>query len=381
MSHLVTIVLWALLVGNALRPPRVGGRAGFVVYVLGVTINELPLLFLVVVSAGVVSTLAMGAPEGFEGVAWSMAWALIVAGMFWLQIRARSARPALEVALASALGNDWRAAIRPQLAKPLSTRTPWLAGILRPFQRRHPQVVRVRNLSYGPDPRGHRLDLYRNPGSPAGRPILIHFHEGGFVQGGKSREAVTLLNQLAAHGWLCISANYRLRADAVFPNPLVDAKRAIAWAREHAAEHGADPALVFLAGCSAGGHMAVSAALTPNQPRFQPGFEQIDTTVAGVVSLYGYLGARTEDPASSPVLLARPQAPPMLLIQGSNDTVLPPGAPATWAETLRSTSRSPVVYAELPHAQHAFDLFASVRARVVAHAVEAFLAWSRSHRS
>lgn len=124
--------------------------------------------------------------------------------------------------------------------------------------------------------------------------------------------------------------------------------------------------------------MAVSAALTPNQPRFQPGFEQIDTTIAGVVSLYGYLGARTEDPASSPVALARPEAPPMLLIQGRNDTMLPPGAPAIWANTLRSTSRSPVVYAELPHAQHAFDLFASVRARVVAHAVEAFLAWSRT---
>lgn len=248
MSDLVTIVLWALLVGNALRPPRLGGRAGFVVFVLGVTINELPLLFLVVVSAGVVSTLVMGAPDGLGGVAWSMAWALIVVGMFWLQIRARSTRPALEAALASALGNDWRATIRPELAASLSTRTPWLAGILRPFQRRHPRVVRVRNLSYGPDPRWHQLDLYRNPGSPAGRPILIHFHEGGSVQ-------------------------------------------------------------------------------------------------------------------------------------GSNDTVLPPGAPAAWAETLRSRSRSPVVYAELPHAQHAFDLFASVRSRVVAHAVEAFLAWSRSHRS
>lgn len=42
MTDPVTIVLWALLVGNALRPPRLGGRAGFVVYVLSMTINELP---------------------------------------------------------------------------------------------------------------------------------------------------------------------------------------------------------------------------------------------------------------------------------------------------------------------------------------------------
>lgn len=379
MSDLVTILVWALLVGNALRPPRLGGRAGLVVYVLSLTINELPLLFLVLVSTGVVSTLVNGAPEGLGGVAWSMAWALIVAGLLWLQIRVRSVRPALEGAFAAALGNGWRATIRPDLAASLSTRTPWLAGTVRPFQRQHPEVVRIRNVAYGPDPRAHQLDLYRNPGSPAGRPILIHFHEGGFVRGRKSREAVNLLNQLAAHGWLCISANYRLRADAAFPNPLLDAKRAIAWAREHAAENGADPTQLFLAGCSAGAHMAVSAALTPNQPRFQPGFEQIDTTVAGVVSFYGYLGARTEDPASSPLALAQAQAPPMLLIQGRNDTMLPLGGPAVWAKTLRSRSRSPVVYAELPHAQHAFDLFASVRARVVAQAVEAFLAWSRSH--
>ena len=379
MPHLVTIVLWALLVGNALRPPRWGGRAGFVVYVLSMTINEMPLMFLVLISVGVVSTLVTGGlPDGLGGVAWSVAWVLIATGMLWLQIRARSARPALDGALTSSLGTGWRETIRPELAASLSTRTPWLAGIVRPFQRQHPDVVRVRNVAYGPDPRAHQLDLYRNPRSQAGSPILVHFHEGGFVRGAKSREAVALLNQMAAHGWLCISANYRLRADAVFPNPLLDAKRAIAWAREHAAEYGADPTQVFLAGCSAGGHLAVSAALTPNQPRFQPGFEQVDTTVAGVVSLYGYLGARTEDPASSPVALARPQAPPMLLIQGRNDTMLPPGAPAVWAKTLRSTSRSPVVYAELPHAQHAFDLFASVRARVVAHAIEAFLAWSRT---
>lgn len=351
------------------------------VYLLSMTINELPLPFLVLVAAGLVNTLINGVPGGLWGVAWSMAWALIVAGMLWLQICARTARPAMEAALGSALGDRWRATIRAELAAHVSTITPWLAGILLPFQRRHRMVQRVRDLSYGPHPSAHRLDLYRIPASSAGRPILIHFHEGGFVRGRKSREAVTLLNQLASHGWLCISADYRLRAEAVFPNPLVDAKRVIAWAREHALEHGADPAQIFLLGCSAGGHMAVSAALTPNQSRFQPGFEHVDTTVAGVVSIYGYLGARTDDPASSPVALARPDAPPMLLIHGRNDTVVPPEASKAWAKTLRSRSCSPVAYAELPHAQHAFDLFASVRARVVAHTVEAFLAWGRSRHS
>lgn len=158
----------------------------------------------------------------------------------------------------------------------------------------------------------------------------------------------------------------------------MDAKRVIAWVREQAADLGADPLQVFLVGCSAGGHMAVSTALTPNQGRFQQGFETADTSVAGVVSAYGYLGARTRDPASSPVKLAHRHAPPMLLIQGANDTSFPPSAPAEWAEGLRSASDGPVAFAELPHTQHAFDLFASVRARVAADAIEAFLAWVRS---
>lgn len=48
---------------------------------------------------------------------------------------------------------------------------------------------------------------------------------------------------------------------------------------------------------------------------------------------------------------------------------------------LRSTSSNPVVYAELPGAQHAFDLFHSIRFEQVIDGIEAFLAWVISTRS
>ena len=86
---------------------------------------------------------------------------------------------------------------------------------------------------------------------------------------------------------MCVSANYRLFPAAKFPDPLIDVKRVIAWVREHGRAYGADPTAVFLAGSSAGGHLASMAALTPNQPGFQPGFADTDTSVAGAVSLYG----------------------------------------------------------------------------------------------
>jgi alpha/beta hydrolase fold len=50
-------------------------------------------------------------------------------------------------------------------------------------------------------------------------------------------------------------------------------KQAIAWVRRHGAEHGADPSVLVVAGSSAGAHLASMAALTPNDPAFQPGFE------------------------------------------------------------------------------------------------------------
>ena len=211
------------------------------------------------------------------------------------------------------------------------------------------------------------------------RPVLIHLHGGGFVQGNKSREGVTLLNQLAAGGWLCVSANYRLGTAGAHPHPLVDTKRVIAWVRAHAAEYGADPSRIFVLGPSAGAYLAAMAALTANEPSLQPGFEDVDTSVNGVVSLYGYLGPRTAGSNSSPTAQVNADAPPFLVVEGGNDTIgLPQGVAGTVADDLRRVSASPVIHAVLPAAQHDFDFFASVRARIVADEIESFLDWIRT---
>lgn len=376
MSTLLAPTIWAVVVALTLRTPFPGTRFGFWGYVLTMTINEVPLLFLVVTSAGMLFGVG-DRPGGVAGLAWLALWAFVLAGLLWVQARACRARPALVRALAAELGTEWRAAIRPDLRGAVASGTPWWSGMLLPFQRRVRGVERTRDVPYGPDP-AHRLDVYRGsaPGGP--RPILIHFHEGGFVQGNKSRETVALLTRLASYGWLCLSANYRLRDAAAWPNPLLDAKRVIAWAREHARDHGADAEHVVLVGGSAGGHLALNAALTPGEARFQPGFEDADTSVSAAVSLYGYLGTRSTDPAGGPAGLAGPTSPPILLIHGGSDSVLPARTARRWAAALRSASGAPVVYAQLPGAQHAFDMFASVRARTCAQEIEAFLDWVRS---
>jgi acetyl esterase/lipase len=237
----------------------------------------------------------------------------------------------------------------------------------------------VATASYGPHGRRNLLDVYRGRNQTPGAPLLIHLHGGGFRSGRKSFYSRALLHEFARQGWVCISASYRLRPRAGFHEFMVDVKRAVVWARENAREHGADPACIVLAGSSAGAHLALTAALTQNEAGFQPGFENADTSVAAAIGLYGYYGRIEPGPeASSPAEFAHPHAPPLLIAHGAQDTFVPPEPARRTAARLRVRSANPVVYAELPGAQHSFDLVHSLRFEMLIDALLQFTAWVRS---
>ena len=262
-------------------------------------------------------------------------------------------------------------------------RSHWSIGraLISPVRVPSPAVRCVRGLDYGPEPH-QRLDLYLRRSRPPGCPVLVYFHGGGFFSGGRSREARLMFDRLVRHGWVCASADYRLGRGGTFPGNLVDAKRAIAWVRAHANEWGVDPSTLVVAGGSAGGFLAAMCALTADEPAYQPEFEEADTTVVAAISLYGYYGpapARRGN-APSPGDLARPDAPPFLVVHGSHDPMVAPQMARSTVLRLRARSTAPVVYAELPAGQHAFDRFPSVRASAVADAIEGFTAWVRATR-
>jgi acetyl esterase/lipase len=77
---------------------------------------------------------------------------------------------------------------------------------------------------------------------------------------------------------------------------------------------------------------------------------------------------------ASPITHIRPDAPPFFVLHGRNDSLIPVEQARSFTTRLREVSRQPVVYAELPYAQHAFDIFGSARAAHAAVAVEQFLA-------
>lgn len=60
---------------------------------------------------------------------------------------------------------------------------------------------------------------------------------------------------LAKNGVSSFVVDYRVTPD-YFPLPLLDARRAVRFVREHASEYGVNPHKIFVMGSSAGGHLA-----------------------------------------------------------------------------------------------------------------------------
>ncbi len=138
------------------------------------------------------------------------------------------------------------------------------------------------------------------------------------------------------------------------------------------------PNRIFLAGGSSRAQLASVAALTPSDQRFQPGFEEADTSVCAAISIYGRYGwgdAGPGVPPSSPLAYIRPDAPPIFIAHGRSDTLLAASAAREFAAALLERSRAAVVYAELPGAQHQFDLHHSIRCAAVTNGIEAFASW------
>jgi acetyl esterase/lipase len=281
-------------------------------------------------------------------------------------------------------------------------------GFWKPFGFRHPEVRVERNIPYGdplPRDKGGRnlLDLYLPTAARAGdlRPVLLQVHGGAWMIGDKREQGIPLMTHLASRGWICVAINYRLSPMATMPDHIIDVKRSIAWIRAHIAEYGGNPDFVCITGGSAGGHLSTLAALTANDPNFQPGFEDVDTRLDAAVPFYGVfdfldrandrgknkmanaLASKVfkcqpeENPelwdSVSPITRIHSDAPPFFVIQGSHDSLVYEGEADTFVERLREKSRQPVLHARLRGAQHAFEIFHSVRSAHAVRGATAFL--------
>ncbi len=398
-SLLVTAVTAASTL-NAYRPLARSGYLSIFSWIFGMVVTELPLQTLASQLGGLALT-GRRLTLPVRTVAWVVA-VISAAGLLNFSRAGHKANVPLAKALDDELGtsrrtdstNLWR---RPDGAG--SAKTPGALRVLRIYR----DYAHDSNISYGEYGSANHLDIWRRPDLDRNSkaPVLFQIPGGAWTTGNKRGQAHPLMSHLAELGWICVAINYRHSPRNTWPDHIVDVKRALAWVKTHIAEYGGDSEFIAITGGSAGGHLSSLAALTPNDPQFQPGFEDADTRVQAAVPFYGVYDFTRFDDAmhpmmpgllvksiikqrpstnlqtfvnASPISHASADAPPFFVLHGRNDSLVPVEQARAFVTKLRQLSNQPVVYAELPLAQHAFDIFGSARAVHTAIAVEQFLA-------
>lgn len=386
---LAVSLVFAPLAVNALYPVR---REPFSVvsFTLGWIPSELPLHIGLVETALAVALALVGGVATWPG--WLGMAVVAVTWAGWLRLTVDAHRAGGLVAAALARSNADGPAI-PRFDPVPAWNHWWRLLIAVPFRLRG--IARLRNIDYWGDGIGrHRLDILTRRRTPAERaPVLVSIHGGAWMIGDKREQGIPLMHELVQRGWVCVAVNYRLSPRATWPDHIVDCKRAVAWVRQHIAQYGGDPGFIAVTGGSAGGHLAALLALTPNEPEWQPGFEDLDTSVAACLPFYGVYDltghpdrsgahggglvdllerrvmkvSQAEDPElfelASPDRRVTSSAPPMFVFQGANDTLVPAAVARHFVGELHRSSAAPVAYVELPSAQHAFEVVASIRSR------------------
>lgn len=398
-------LIGALMTANAFVAQR--RLTPFIVpsFFAGWLVSELPLHHIAWQAVATVAFIVAGALESWQGWVGLAVTLGSWLGLLALRPIAHRAKSVIEGSLSGALGSDYRSTWTPEVESamqvpPVADRIRWV------FKMAHPDVKVMRDIPYIDDgnPK-HKLDIYAPkhplPGmSPA--PVLLQIHGGAWMIGNKREQALPLMYLMAARGWVCVAVNYRLSPKATFPDHLLDVKSAVKWIREEIANYGGDPNFIVATGGSAGGHLSSLLALTANDPAFQPGFEHVDTSVNGCVPFYGVYDftdtyglqvhgglidtvqkhvlkkklnkERDAFLAASPMHRIHSDVPPMFVIHGDQDSLAPVEEARHFVARLREASKSPVAYAEIPGAQHAFDIFHSPRSSIVVEGVARFLA-------
>jgi acetyl esterase/lipase len=190
-----------------------------------------------------------------------------------------------------------------------------------------------------------QLDLAR-PKTPAGKcPAILCIHGGGF-RAGKREGWDGRCKMLAEHGYVAVTATYRLAPKFPYPAAVYDVKAAVRWLRANAATYSIDPDRIGVTGDSAGGHLAQFLGVTGGVADFEGdgGNPGVSSRVTCVVNWYGpsdftksygksvdaaevlplWLGGddtkeHKKHIQASPLYWVTPAAAPTLLLHGTKD--------------------------------------------------------------
>lgn len=225
-----------------------------------------------------------------------------------------------------------------------------------------------RNLAYGADAR-QMLDLYVPTKLKASAPVLLYFYGGSWQSGSKAHYRF-LGQAFASRGIMVAVADYRLFPPSCFPDFIEDGALALRFVRTNIAEHGGDPARIFLAGHSAGAYIATMLAANASYLSAAKASPEWIAGIIGIAGPYDFLPLRDpklieifhgkDDPNTQPIHFVDHPLPPMLLLHGSKDKTVSPRNATRMATKLRSVN-SPVDVTVYPGLGHIAIILALVR--------------------
>lgn len=210
-------------------------------------------------------------------------------------------------------------------------------------------------------------------------PAVLWIHGGGWERGDKNGNSGAQL--LATEGFVTASLFYRLSGDSPFPADIEDCKCAIRSLRANAPKYGIDPNRIGVAGASAGGHLAELVATADPTAGLEGngGWDGVSSKVQAAASYYGvsdftvgalqfqhhtgqvviklFRGTEKDKPElyrkASPIFYVSKEDPPLLLVHGEDDDLVPFNQSVRMAEAYRQAGR-PIEFIPVKHAGHDF---------------------------
>ena len=178
------------------------------------------------------------------------------------------------------------------------------------------------------DTHQNKLDIWSTAAKgKTPRPVLVFLYGGGWANGTRTEYSYAARPFVEA-GYIVVLPDYRKVPEVRFPGFVEDSAAAVKWVQANIAKYGGDPSRVSVAGHSAGAYNALMLALDPQWLGDKPVTSAI--SLAGAADFYPFTSKRAinamrkfPDPkATQPISFVRADAPPILLIHGTADTVV-----------------------------------------------------------
>ncbi len=243
-------------------------------------------------------------------------------------------------------------------------------------------VQLVRDVVYGEAPAagGRTVELTLDAAFPRqsggeALPVVVYVHGGGW-SGGSKEIGLGWTVDFAEGGYFAVTINYRLSGDAPFPAAVHDCKAAVRFLRAHAAELSIDPQRIGLWGHSAGGHLSALVGASGNDWKLEGEVEPTGVSaevrcvasVSGPVDLTKFRGPRArsvlapwlgQEPAeyeanaraASPLTYLDARDPPVLIVHGTADRLVPLEQAELFKEALERAG-VPFEYVPVPEGGH-----------------------------